>query len=233
MRMTNSDVEEGVKCCLDNAESLLKDAQLLLENGSAGHALFLIISAIEEASKAFIHAGRRIGAWTPGETEKDVVTHASKLSLFVFHLIAAALEDVFKTRRNRIFRPQQPAKPLDIDDFVEMAEDLDSALKDLWESRLVALYVDRKNGKWTSPSQIEKSEVEHWLEVAQRYLRTTEFQVRNIMKAPKSLAVEFHNWLQNVLIPFAKDYLLDHIDELYAEKVISRRLYERLKKLPE
>ena len=230
MEMTNSDIEEGVRRCLNNAKSLLKDARLLLKNGSAGHALFFIISAIEETSKSFIYAGRRIGSWRHGETEKDVTNHASKLSFFIFHLIARTMEDVFEKRRKRIFHPEQPDKPLNVDNFVEMAQNLNIVRGELWKSRLVALYVDRENGKWISPSEIEKSEVETWLRLAERYLHDIEFQTRNILKAPKDLAVQYHNWLQHVLVPFAKNYLLDHIDELYADKVISQKLYEKLKK---
>lgn len=230
LRLTNSDIKEGVRLCLSNAKSLLKDARLLLKNGSAGHALLFIISAIEETSKAFIYTGQRVGSWKPGETEKDVIQHTPKYELFIFHLISTAMDDIFEKRRKRIFHPGQPDKPLDVDDFVKMAQDFNAAVKELWNNRLAALYVDRKNGKWTSPSEIEKSEVETWLERAERYLHYIEFQTRNILEAPKDLAVQYHDWLQNVFAQFAKNYLRDHLDELYAEKVISKKLYEMLKK---
>jgi len=50
------------------------------------------------------------------------------------------------------------------------------------------------------------------------------------LKATRDMAAQYHDWLQNVLIPFSKDYLQSSIDELYADKVISKRLYEKLKK---
>jgi len=48
--MSNPDIEEGVRRCLDNAKSLLKDAHLLLKNDSAGHALFFVVSSAARAN---------------------------------------------------------------------------------------------------------------------------------------------------------------------------------------
>lgn len=228
--MTDSDIEEGVQRCLSNAKSLLKDARLLLENGSAGHGLFLIMSATEETSKAFIYAGRRVGSWKPRKTEKDLINHAPKYTLFISYLIARAMEDVFEKRRRRIFHPEQPDKPLNVDDFVEMAQDSRVALKELWKIRLAALYVDRKNGKWSSPSEVEIAKAKSWLTLAEKYTHDVEFQTRNILKTPKDLATRFQSWLQNDLVQSAKNYLLDHVDELYSDKVISHRMYTKLKR---
>lgn len=231
LQMTESEIEEGVKRCLDNAKSLLKDAKLLLEIDSTGHALFFVVSAIEETSKAFIYAGARIGVWKHGETNRDVTHHFSKLSLFISHLFTTALEDVFERRRKQFLHQKEPVKPLDIDDFVEMVQDIDTAQKELWKSRIQALYVDRKNGKWTSPSEFKTSVVKTLLKRAERYVHDTEFQTRNILKAEKELAVKYRNWLQEEFVPFAINYFLENIEELYAEKAISQKLYEKLKKL--
>jgi len=228
-KMSNPDIEEGVRRCLDNAKSLLKDAHLLLKNDSAGHALFFVVSSAEETSKALIYAGIRSGLWGAEKAKKDTVFHASKLDLFISYAIATAMEDVFTKRRNRVFHSERPDKPLDIDNFVEMAQNLKKAQKDLWNERLAALYTDRRDGNWTSPCEIEKSKVETWLESAERFLRDTEFQIRNILKATRDMVAQYHDWVQNVLIPFSKDYLRSNIDELYADKVISKRLYEKLK----
>jgi len=228
--MTDSDIEEGVQRCLSNAKSLLKDAKLLLKNDSAGHALLLIMSAAEETSKAFIYAGRRVGSWKHGKTEKDLLSHAHKYTLFISYLIARAMEDVFEKRRRRIFHPKQPDKPLNVDNFVEMAQNSKVAQKELWKIRQAALYVDRKNKRWTSPSEFEIAEAEFWLKLAEKYTHDVEFQTRNILKASKDLATEFQTWLQNDLVQFAKNYLLGHVDELYADRVITHGMYTKLKK---
>ena len=219
MNMSHLDIEEGVNRCLDNAESLLKDAQLLLNNGSYGHAMFLAVSAVEETSKAFMYAVNR---------RKGITDHPPKLNLFISYLIAAAMEEVFKKRRQRIFHPNIPEKPLNIDDYVEMAQDTKKAQKALWKEKLKALYVDDIDGKWTSPSEIKKADLDALIKHAEKYVHVTNFQPRNILKAPKKLSEEYKNWLQNGLTPFAKKYLKNHLEELYNEKMISKQTYRRL-----
>jgi len=217
--MTQINIEEGVNMCLDNAESLLKDAQLLLDRGSYGYAMFLAVSAVEETSKAFMYAvGRR----------KGITDHTSKLNLFISYLIAAAMEEVFRKRRQQIFHPNIPEKPLNIDDYVEMAQDTKRARKAIWKEKLRALYVDDINGKWTSPSEIKKADVDALINHADKYVHVTDFQTRNILKAPKKLAEDYKNWLQNGLTPFAEKYLKNHIEELFNEKIISKQTYDRL-----
>lgn len=231
MKLTDKESREGVSLCLDNAKRLLKDAKLLLANGSTGHALFLVVSAIEETSKAFIFAGARIGIWKRGETDSEVITHFPKLTLFVSHVAAVAMEDSFRRTRERIFRPQKPAKPLDIDDFVEMAQDVDYAVKELWRGRCEGLYVDRRSGEWTAPSDVEKSEVETLMKRTERYVADTEYQTRNILEAKKDTALNYRRWLEEEYVPFAINYFLENIDKLFDEKVISRRLYEKLREV--
>lgn len=68
--MANPNIEDGVKRCLDNAEILLKDAKILLKEGSAGHAMLFVITAVEESSKAFILAGNSLENKTTNEIKK-------------------------------------------------------------------------------------------------------------------------------------------------------------------
>lgn len=228
--MENQEIAEGVKKSLENARSLLSDAKLLIEEKSAGHALFLVVSAIEETSKALIYAFSRVAVWN-GKVGKDVVIHFEKLSLFISHLFAAALEDSFKRRRNKIFRPEKPVKPLGLDDVVEMAEDFETAYKELWKTRNQALYVDRQNGKWTSPRDFEKTDALTLLKRAERYIHETEFQTRNILQSEKSIAIEFAKWLRDEFVPQIANRLLDNIDELYNDGVITLELYNKIKTL--
>jgi AbiV family abortive infection protein len=230
--MINLNIDDGVKRCLDNANNLLKDAKILLEKGSAGHAMLFVISSIEESSKAFILSTKSLDMKNAKKTKRSIIEHSSKLDLFVSYLVSSALEDVFEKRRRKIFHPELPDKPLNIDSFVEMAQNSKKARSDLWLYRLSALYVDldEKTGKWTSPSEIEPSKVGSFLELAEKYLKDTEFQTRNILKSPKDMAKSYKNWLQNTMIPFAKTYLTGEIDTLYLEKVISKTTYDLFKK---
>jgi len=218
-KMTIPDIEEGVNRCLENAKSLLKDAQLLLDNGSHGHAMFFAVSAVEETSKAFMYAV---------DMRRGITNHHPKLNLFISYLIAAAMEEVFKKRRQRIFHPTIPEKPLNIDDYVEMAQDTTRAKDVLYTEKLEALYVDNRDENWTSPSDIRKEDVEVLIKHAENYVRATDFQTRNILKAPEELSEEYQNWLQNGLTPFAKKYLKNHLEEFYNEKIISKETYDRL-----
>jgi AbiV family abortive infection protein len=228
--MSDGDVEEGVKRSLANASSLLRDGRLLLTDGDSGHALFLIISAIEETSKGLLYAGGRSEVWQPEEVGHDVRHHFPKYQLFLTHVISRAIEDVFQRRSEKILHPNHPAKPLNVDDFVQMAQDFYAARNELWDTRNRALYVEKKGETWTSPSEIKKSEVETLLKYAERYLSDTEFQARNILQAPKNLSIQYHQWLENVFVPFAGKFILSQLDELYEEKLISKDLYEKLKK---
>lgn len=181
--------------------------------------MFLAVSAVEETSKAFMYAV---------DTRRGITDHRPKLNLFISYLIAAAMEEVFKKRRQRIFHPNIPEKPLNIDDYVEMAQDTKKAQKALWKEKLKALYVDDIHGTWTSPSEIRKEDVENLIKHAEKYVHVTDFQTRNILKAPEKLSEEYQNWLQNGLTPFAQEYLKNHLEELYTEKMISKETYDRL-----
>lgn len=227
--MSDADIKKGVNLCLDNAKILLEEADSLLTKGSTGHAFFFVVSAIEETSKAHIWTGARVGSWTQQEIN-DVTKHAVKLTLFIIHLAMTAFQDGFERGRKKIFHQSKPTKPLDVDDLVEMLQDMVSAKDALWKGRQEGLYVDRRDGKWTSPADFEKSEVENLIKRAGRYLKQTEIQTRNILEADIEVSKDYKSWLEEH-IPFAVSYLVENIDELYVDKVISRGLYEKLKKL--
>ena len=60
MTIPTEEFKKGVELCFNNVTSLLEDANLLLHKGSNGHALFLVVSAIEETSKAFMYSCGRV-----------------------------------------------------------------------------------------------------------------------------------------------------------------------------
>ena len=91
MESSTKKLEKGVKLCLKNARRLIKDANLLIDNGSYGHALFLVFTSLEEVSKAFIYTSSRLESQKIEEL-KEVYRHDIKyvyyLSFFVGDLIA-------------------------------------------------------------------------------------------------------------------------------------------------
>ena len=54
-----SKLEEGIRLCTKNIEQLLKDARILYEAGSYGHAQALAILAMEEYAKKIVLVARK------------------------------------------------------------------------------------------------------------------------------------------------------------------------------
>jgi AbiV family abortive infection protein len=164
MKIPSKEFAKGVELCLNNATSLLEDAQLLANKGSYGHAVFLVISAIEETSKAFICSGGRIEIWKDKELHDDLISHRQKYSLFVIMVLADAFERGF-SRQIQTKEKKKP-KPVQLEDLEELGRDLNNTIEELWKSRLKSLYVDHQQGKWLSPSDIKREEVEELLQYA-------------------------------------------------------------------
>jgi len=223
LKIPDEEIEKGVELCFNNARSLIEDAETLLNQGSYGHALFLAISAIEEMSKAFMYACGRVDVWKPEELVHDVVHHTSKYTLFVISVLLDSINKVIEKGDYRI------TKPLDIDDFVELGKDLEFAIEEIWKQRLQSLYVDYQQGKWLSPSDIKREDVATLLQYANKYTKMIEFQCTNILKAPIDLAKQVQEYLGNQLFPRLLDQFYKNADELYKNKLISKRLYAKIK----
>ncbi len=223
MKIPDEEIKKGVELCFKNARSLIEDAETLVNQGSYGHALFLAISAIEEMSKAFMYAGGRVDIWKPEELVHDVLQHTPKYTLFVTSIVVDSIKKAIEKGDYR------KTKPLDIDDFVELGKDLESVINDIWKQRLQSLYVDYQQGKWFSPSDIKREDVETILQYANEYKKRIEFQCANILKAPIDLAKQIQDYLNNQLYPLFLDQFYKNTDELYKNKLISKRLYERIK----
>ena len=223
MKIPDEEIKKGVELCFNNAGSLIEDAETLLKQGSYGHALFLAISAIEEMSKAFMYAGGRVDIWKPEELVHDVLQHTPKYTLFVTSIVLDSINKAIEKGDYRI------TKPLDIDDFVELGKDLEFAIEEIWKQRLQSLYVDYQQGKWLSPSDIKREDVETLLQYANKYKKRIEFHCTNILKAPIDLAKQIQEYLNNQLYPWFLDQFYKNADELYKNKLISKRLYEKIK----
>lgn len=89
--MTEKLLKEAVQLCLDNVEQYIKDAQLLVENGSYGHAFALAVLSEEELSKAYIYHAcsegllpedivKRVGRTRESHIRKQAIAGAFTLS---------------------------------------------------------------------------------------------------------------------------------------------------------
>jgi len=226
MKIPTEEFEKGVELCFNNVTSLLEDANLLLNKGSNGHALFFVVSAIEETSKAFMYSCGRIEVWKGSELYRDVIKHLQKYSLFIIVIFA----DSFMHSFNKAIQPEEKKilKPLELEDLEELGRDLETVIKEIWKSRLQSLYVDYQQGKWLSPCDIDREEVEELLQYANKYKRIMEFQCSNILRAPLDCAKQIQEYLDEQLFPSILEQLLKNVEWLFNNGFIDEKLYQKL-----
>jgi AbiV family abortive infection protein len=229
MKIPSKEFAKGVELCLNNATSLLEDAQLLANKGSYGHALFLVISAIEETSKAFIWSGGRIEIWKDKELYEDLVCHHQKYRLFVIMVFA----DAFASGVNRQIQTKEKKKPkpLQLEDLEELVRDLDNTVKEIWKSRLRGLYVDYQQGKWVSSSDIQREEVKELLQYATKYKKTMQSQCYNILRAPLDPAKQIQRYFEQELFPSISRRVQKNAEWLFNNGLIDEKLYKKLSSL--
>lgn len=222
MKIPDEELKKGVELCFKNASSLIEDAKNLVEHGSYGHARFLALSAIEEICKAFIYALNRIEVWKNEELARDTTNHKSKFSIFVFSLLLDAVGKEIKKGHIEI------KKPLDISDFDKIGKDLESAINDLKRGREESLYVDYQQGKWMSPFDISREDTESLVKIVQKVKTEFEPLCKSITTVPLELARASNEFIDNQLLPSVRDQFYTNADGLYKNKVISKKLYEKI-----
>lgn len=84
----NEELDTGIRLCAENVSRLLRDAELLLENNSYGHAIALSVLAMEEYAKKLILLAAKLN---PGKFDNEVrdafISHNLKLQLAVWMLM--------------------------------------------------------------------------------------------------------------------------------------------------
>jgi hypothetical protein len=91
-----------------------------------------------------------------------------------------------------------------------------------------SLYVDYKKGEWVSPFDVSREESESWIKIAQRKKAKFEPLCRSIIAVPLELARALNEFFNNQLMPSARDQFYKNVDELYKNKVITKKLYEKI-----
>lgn len=221
MRLSEDELRKGIELCFNNASSLITDAETLLRKESYGHASFLAVSAIEETVKAYIYATNRIkGFWQPDELDSYVFKHNAKFALFLSHHFVDAVGKAIETERKEI------GNPLDVDDLAEIGKDFDSAIKAIWDIRLLGLYVDHREGEWKSPSNIKREDAESCIEYAKKYKERMNIECRRILNVPLDLAKEVVEFIKNQLLPAYINQFYRNAEVLYKNEKITKRLYE-------
>ena len=179
-------LKEAVKSCLDNVEQYLKDARMLIENESYGHAFALTVLGEEELSKAFIYYMCSEG-WIPESFIKRVGrranSHRRKQVIAATFSFTFGITEFFKNLMNSSKEEGEgdPRKTIEIAnkklkeamDYMqknkdEMKSRMDQFLErfaTLEEDKEKGLYVDViiEEGVFTSPKSLEKDVVEEHL----------------------------------------------------------------------
>jgi AbiV family abortive infection protein len=224
MKVPKGQLKEGVKLCFDNVDKLIEDAETLFRRRSYGHSVFLAYSAIEEISKAFIYAMSRIESSKPDELEQ-VKRHGAKFDLFMGLQI---MESIGKAMEKG---PQKPDRPLDVKDFEEIGRDFDSLAGEIWNLRLQGLYVDYREGRWLSPSDMKRKDAKYWLEYAKEYKKKIEPVCRNIVNAPKNILKQAGDSVNSVfknLFKAFSEHLPENAKLAYENGIITKELYKQI-----
>jgi AbiV family abortive infection protein len=222
---TEEESRKGAELCLDNASSLIADAEVLLKRESYGHAVFLTISAIEEAAKAYVCAINRIeGDRALSDELKDYThgrnAHRAKFDLFIsYHFMKAIGKAIEK--------PKEINKPLDTDDLVEVGKDLDSASNAIGHMRLRGLYADFKEGKWVTPSDFTSQDAESWIVYAKEYKEQMDSICRNILDAPLDLVKVVKKFIDQLQTAYVNGFH-QNAEILYKNGKITKELYDRI-----
>ena len=117
---------------------------------------------------------------------------------------------------------------MELEDLEELGRDLETVIKEIWKSRLQSLYVDYQQGKWLSPCDIDREEVEELLQYANKYKRIMEFQCSNILRAPLDCAKQIQEYLDEQLFPSILEQLLKNVEWLFNNGFIDEKLYQKL-----
>lgn len=221
MKLSDEDLKSGVTLCFSNASSLIDDAETLFKRKSYGHASFLALSAIEEISKAYFYALHRAEIEKSDELDKDVTQHNSKFNVFLFSLLTDSTQRHIQNGNTQI------TKPLDIDDFVDIGKDWDSAMSDLWNFRNQSLYVDHVKGKWFSPLDAKPVDAQSWIDAAKDMRTKFEPQCKKLLSPSKETLRNIQEFLENELFPsMIERFRGETAEQLYKNKIITKKLYD-------
>lgn len=211
MEISTKKLKKGVKLCLKNARSLIKDANLLIDNGSYGHALFFVFTSLEEVSKAFMYTCTRLESQKIEEL-KEVYHHDIKYGYYLAFLLIDLIARAGKTGK------KYEGKPLDVDDFRKLGEDLSSSIEEMLAFRELSLYVDFEDEEWFSPFDIKHKDVTTMIAFAENYIKYVEWLCEIFLKTPSDMLTQLKEYIETQLAP-------SYLEELYKKKAISERVY--------
>ena len=168
--VSKEELIDAVGLTLENAEQFIKDAELLVENSSFGHASAFAILAYEEIGKAFTCMSLIFYCLL---TDKDKTTldisflwknHVKKQKNARKYDETYRYCQYLKSYFDQQKRLNRCLNVKDIKDWKDLAKEKDvegilkdfSAKKGLEKKKWNGLYIDYKEGKFTSPKMVRK-----------------------------------------------------------------------------
>ena len=165
--------------------SLLESAEVLQSRGKHGHAFAVGMLGIEELAKAEIytfwlegtHRIPNLEKFLEGEMISDkpqaaLTDHAAKYRMFASYLRMSQVV----TLKLGVSEARRLCYIATTDDQLLKAKRLDGARQD-------AIYVDYRNGKWTTPNRFAKNDAEFLLVLGRRYAKWVERTIEDGWKA--------------------------------------------------
>jgi len=117
-------------------------------------------------------------------------------------------------------------KPLGLEDITDKT--IDSVADDLRTDREDSLYIDYKQGKWVSPSDIEREEAEAWIEIAQGKKREIEPLCKAFATVPSGTEKEVNEFMDKLRPSLRDQFYRDTAEVLYKNNRITKKLYEKM-----
>lgn len=183
---------KAMKMSLENAEQWIKDARLLMENSSFGHADALLRIADEELAKTHI-------CWLTSEkmlpignkTVKDVFQHHRVKIELVMGLIISNLT----VRNNRPQKVELAKEELELSEKKPTRANtwFEKSIKSINKMRQSAMYVDvnEKTNELMSPLRITEEEARKSLDVTEALLKTVRRCIETYSEEDKEAWREF------------------------------------------
>lgn len=194
MDLSEKTLRKAVDLCLDNAEQFTRDARILIQNSSFGHAFALSVLAEEEIAKAWMYAICAEGViGTKGTWKRDIRDHRFKQSFGLLLGLIYKLVGLFREIKESVDKEakgnSRKAKKIALEKMKNFRERILESVthqkgelheyvkwfKKLQDDKEKALYTDInfREDTFTSPKKFKKWDVVNYLEqVGERFEMT-------------------------------------------------------------
>lgn len=161
--------KEGVNYCVENAIRMRDDGEILMKNGSYGHAYFSFYTAMEELGVA-LYILKHFNKPNPKKVYKFLMSHERKRTLMTFDFFSEKIQDL------EIPKDYLKDVYLSGEEFeIWMGKKLNKQLE-IWDKRNRGIYVSLKKGfsDWITPKEITIEDLTFFKEKLDKTLESWE-----------------------------------------------------------